>query len=149
MERTIIPHVIKPQQVGSLPPSASVRDAVTMMVERRCGAVAIVDEGELVGIFTERDLLTRVVGMDRAPSSTPLKEVMTAKPDTLAPTADAREALTLMQERRYRHLPIVENGKVLAILSIRDLHEAVLGELESDVKQRDELMFGPSSYGLA
>ncbi|MBL8672168.1 MAG: CBS domain-containing protein [Alphaproteobacteria bacterium] len=148
MNRKLVPSVVKPQSVAALGSEASVRDAAKLMAERRIGAIVVIDGGRLSGIFTERDLMTRVVAQDRDPTKTRIGEVMTRGPDTMAPDDTAGEALKLMSERRYRHLPIVDGERIVAILSIRDLHEAVLSSLEEDVRQRDQLIFG-SAHGLA
>ncbi|MEM7524194.1 MAG: CBS domain-containing protein [Pseudomonadota bacterium] len=148
MNRKIVPDVVTPQLVRRLPPNATVRQAAKTMADHRIGALVITEDEKLTHIFTERDLLTRVVAQDRDPDATPLVEVSTADPDTLPPEADAHAALDLMRRRRYRHLPIVEDGQIVAIISIRDLQDVALSMLQDDVRQRDEMIYG-SAHGLA
>ncbi|MEM6491317.1 MAG: CBS domain-containing protein [Pseudomonadota bacterium] len=149
MERKIVPNVVKPQLVRRLPPDATVRQAAQTMAEHRIGALVVVTPDEkLTHIFTERDLLIRVVAEGLDPDATRLADVATPNPDSLAPDAEARAALDLMRKRRYRHLPIVEDGQIVAIVSIRDLHEVVLSMLEDDVRDRDAMIYG-SQDGLA
>lgn len=153
--RKLIPDVIKDQTLTCLTAGAGVREAARIMAERRIAAVLVTDgvtegvtEGRrLVGIFTERDLTTRVVAMGRDPDATRLGEVMTAAPDTLGPDATAGEALALMERHRYRHLPVVRGDEVVGIVSIRDLFAVVRAHLEDEIKDRDAFIFG-SQYSV-
>lgn len=121
MLRRLIPDVVRDQVLLTLPPTATVREAARQMAARHVGAVLVSDAGSrLIGIFTERDVVTRVVAPGRDPDVTPLAEVMTRDPDTIAPEATAIEALRRMHDGRYRHLPIVKNGVVVGIVSRRD-----------------------------
>lgn len=148
MERKLVPDVVSPQLVRRLPGDATVRDAAKTMAEHRIGALVITADEKLTHIFTERDLLMRVVAPGLDPDKTALIDVATSEPDTLPPDANARAALDLMRRRRYRHLPIVEDGQIVAIVSIRDLQDVALSMLEDDVRQRDAMIFGTAD-GLA
>ncbi len=90
------------------------------MSENHIGALLVVEEGRLAGIFTERDALNRVLAEGRDPDSTPLSEVMTRDLVTLGPQAEATLALHVMNEVGLRHLPVVENDKVYGMISLRD-----------------------------
>lgn len=149
--RKLIPDVITSQELVCMTPGTPVRDAVTLMAEKRIGAILVMESGRLKGIFTERDVTVRVVAAGRSAEKTALEEVMTASPDTLPPEAKAIEALTLMEERRYRHLPVVAaDGTVKGIVSIRDLFAVVRLSLEEEIKTREEFMFGSGySAGVA
>lgn len=147
MHRRIVPDIIENQELFTLSPSDSVRDAVRVMAERKIGAVLIKRNGELAGIFTERDVLTRIVDAGRDANATKLEEVMTESPDTLAPSDRAVDALMKMSSRGYRHLPVVDDGQLVGIVSIRDIFGAVQKELESDLAQRDQLIFD-TGYGV-
>ncbi len=107
-------------QVIHLAPSASVREAARLMSENHIGALLVMDEGRLAGIFTERDALDRVLAEGRDPDSTSLSEVMTRDPVTLGPQTAATLALDVMGETGFRHLPVVENDEVYGIISLRD-----------------------------
>lgn len=148
MKRTLVPYVVQPQEVAALGPEAMVAEAAALMAERKIGALAVITGGRLSHIFTERDVLTRVVAAGRDPATTTLAEVATPDPDTLPPTAEAAQALEKMRERRYRHMPVVEGDRLIAMVSIRDLHEAALNLLQDEVKQREAMLFG-SPDGLA
>jgi CBS domain-containing protein len=142
--RKLIPDVIRNQDITAFTPDTPVLTAVKTMAERRIGAVLVEIDGKLAGIFTERDLSVRVVAADRNPATTRLDEVMTANPDTLPPDAPAVDALHLMREHNYRHLPVVKDGEVLGIVSIRDLYAAVQAQLEQDIQDRDAFIYGQS-----
>ena len=149
MDTKIVPGVVKEQSIATLNPADSVMDAVNMMTERKIGAVIIVDNSaRLAGIFTERDLVNRVVAKGRDTASTPLKQVMTANPDTLGPDDTAMNALELMSARRYRHLPVIDGETVVGMVSIRDLFNVVKAQLEEDLREREKFIFG-SDYGVA
>lgn len=147
MQRRIVPDIIENQELFTLSPSDSVRDAVRVMAERKIGAVLIKRDDQLAGIFTERDVLTRIVDAGLDANATRLAEVMTVDPDTLAPSDRAVDALMKMSSRGYRHLPVVDEGQLVGIVSIRDIFGAVQKELESDLAQRDQLIFD-TGYGV-
>ena len=147
MQRRIVPDIIENQELFTLSPSDSVRDAVRVMTERKIGAVLIKRDDQLAGIFTERDVLTRIVDAGLDANATKLAEVMTVDPDTLAPSDRAVDALMKMSSRGYRHLPVVDEGQLVGIVSIRDIFGAVQKELESDLAQRDQLIFD-TGYGV-
>ena len=131
MSLTIIPDAVNRQSMVTVAPEDSVRAAVRLMTERNIGAVPVVGpDGSLIGIFTERDVMCRVVDRDLDPATTTVGEVMTASPVTAAPDWPILRALEHMADGGYRHLPVVEHGRLLAIVSIRDLYAAVTGKLE-------------------
>jgi CBS domain-containing protein len=119
-------------------PEETVRDAAIGMATHHCGAVLVCRDDTLVGIFTERDLISRVVAMGRE-LDTPLVEVMTANPDVIAAEAPISSAIRQMGEHGYRHLPVVESDRVLGILSIRDLPVAELALMEPEREEREAL----------
>lgn len=134
VEHTIVPHAIHDQDMATFERTAMVRAAVNMMAERRIGAVPIVDEaGKLIGIFTERDVITRVVAPGRDPNTTPIGEVMTPSPDTVKSSDSVVHALEMMNSHRYRHLPVVDRDKLVGIVSIRDLYRSVKEQMDSDI----------------
>ncbi len=146
MQRRIVPDLVHDQILVSLPPSATVQDAARIMTERHIGAVLVAVDGRLQGIFTERDVLARVVAAGLDPNDTALGGVMTPNPDTVAPNDSALEALRRMSERGYRHLPVVDHERMVGIVSIRDLYTAVNEELAEDLQQREAFIFD-TGYG--
>jgi CBS domain-containing protein len=131
--RTIIPDVISEQRLVTLSTRDTVRTAVELMAERRIGAVPVVEKGKLVGIFTERDVVTRVVKAGRAADKTALAKVMTPDPETLTPDDTVREALDRMRDGHFRHLPVVNRGRLVGIVSIRDLYQSVIDQMGADI----------------
>ena len=129
MERTIR-DVIEQQQLVTAPPDMSVREAARIMKERRVGAMMVVEHGALVGVFTERDALNRVVAEGLDANITMLAAVMTHNPKTVSPGASFNAALEMMHEGRFRHVPVVEAGRPVGMISVRD---ALGPELESFV----------------
>jgi CBS domain-containing protein len=117
----------------TLLPNATVREACQCMRERRVGAVLVTDEdGRLVGIFTARDAVHRVLADGKGAERTVLAEVMTREPNTMPPGSTAIEALRLMEDGRYRHLPIVAEGKVVGIVSRFDFTGIELDRLDEE-----------------
>jgi CBS domain-containing protein len=134
MRRQIIPDVVHNQKLLTLPGSATVREAAREMCARRMGCVLITDHGRLKGIFTERDIVDRVVAQGRDPDQTRLAEVMTRDPDTIRPTDTAIDALRQMHDGGYRHLPVVERGRLVGIVSTRDFFGEEQARLECETQ---------------
>jgi len=112
--------IIRNQRPVTLPPETTVREACRAMHTRRIGAILVTDErGRLEGIFTGRDAV-RILADHRAAASRPLKDVMTPSPATMKPRSTAIEALRLMRDGGFRHLPVVEDGRVVGIVSRGD-----------------------------
>jgi CBS domain-containing protein len=107
-----------------LPPSTSVMQAARHMHTHNVSAVLVTEgDGNLVGIFTERDAISRVLAAGRDPVATTLADVMTNNPETITPQHTATEVLRLMREARVRHLPVVDDGKAVGIVSRNDFPE--------------------------
>jgi CBS domain-containing protein len=109
------------QTIYSVGPNTSVTECVRTMTTKKIGALMVLDSERIVGIFTERDALNKVLAAGLEPSKTKVSEVMTKDPYSVPPTTTLGEAMELVTKRRFRHLPIVKNGKVLAVVSSRDL----------------------------
>ncbi|MGC2857312.1 CBS domain-containing protein [Novispirillum sp. DQ9] len=140
---TIVPDLVRDQTIAGVAPAATVAEVARMMAERRIAAVVVQEAGRLVGIVTERDMTARVVAAGRDPATTAIADIMTANPDTLRPDQHPLEALRMMADRGYRHLPVVEgDAQVIAMISVRDLYTFIRDELERDLKERDSYIFG-------
>jgi CBS domain-containing protein len=111
----------KGRVVHSVAPDTTVVDAVNAMNAHRLGAVLVVEQGEPVGIFTERDVLRRVVTPGLPPASTLVGDVMTREVIVVTPTTTVEEAMAIVTEKRCRHLPVVEQDRVTGMISIGDL----------------------------
>lgn len=120
----------------SLPASASVADGVRVMSEREVGALLVMNEDGLVaGIFSERDLLSRVVAEDRDPKSTPLSMVMTRNVKFVSPGTSTEAALALMHLHRFRHLLVIDGPRVFGLVSMRDLVVQIITRGEGRYEQ--------------
>lgn len=114
----------------------SVRDAVRRMAQKRVGAILVVDNGHLRGIFSERDALKRVLARGLDPGSTPLSEVHTPDPLTVSRNTNVRECAEMVKEHRIRHLPVVdEAGRPVGIVSVRDFLRLVVARLEGLIER--------------
>ena len=130
LERTIR-HIIENQELVTATADMTVSEAARVMKQRHVGAVMVVEDGKLVGVFTERDALFRVVAEGRDTKTTPLAGVMTHNPKTVGPDQLFAHALQMMYEGGFRHVPVVEDGnKPVGIVSVRD---ALGPELEAIV----------------
>ena len=107
-------------QVHRLPPGASVNEAACLMADRHIGAVLVMAQEDLLGIFTERDLLNRIVAPGLHPVDVTLSQAMTANPVVIGPQTKAVDALRLMREGGFRHLPVRQDGRVIGMISLRD-----------------------------
>ena len=126
--------VVQHQQLISAPPTASVFDVAAAMSRGRVGAIPILDEDRLVGIFSERDLLTRVVVPERDPKITPVSEVMTHDVVTASVEEHIDFCLDKMQKAGCRHLPVVQAGRVISMISMRDLLRDELQEQGEEIR---------------
>lgn len=111
-------------------PEDSVATAADRMCQNRIGAVLIEDKGELLGLFSERDLLTRVVAAGLDPKTTPVGQVCTGTVATIEVDQPLRQVLELFRQRKFRHLPVLQNGKAVGILSTRDFLAWLVDGLE-------------------
>jgi CBS domain-containing protein len=116
-----IGEIIEGHPLFHVPSTSTVRDAARTMSDRNIGAIAVLDSGKLVGIFSERDVLTRIVAEGRDPDETRVDSVMTKDIIVAAPADDINEALQKMHECNCRHLPVVQGGNLVGMISIRDL----------------------------
>jgi CBS domain-containing protein len=134
--RKIIPDVVCNQVLVTLSPSATVRQAAKKMAARDVRSVLVTTRGKLEGIFTGTDLIKRVVARGLDPDETRLRDVMTACPESIDPNANALAALRMMHTGRYRHLPVVSEGRLCGIISRRD----ILG-FEADAVETEEQLW--------
>ena len=133
---------------AEIEPGATVLDAVGVMAQARVGAIAVVERAELRGIFTERDLMLRVVNRGRDPKATKVQEVMTSPVTTASDKTPFSEALTLMIERHLRHLPILgSDGQLLGMLSIRNLLQDKVEGLTREIESMDQYLLNDGPGG--
>jgi CBS domain-containing protein len=124
------------------PPSTTVRQAAELMAQGRVGAVVVVEDGHLIGIFSERDAVFRVVARGLEPTTTPLAEVMTPAPVTIEPDRSFGHAMAMMQEHHCRHLPVVEDGRPIGIVSARNALDPELEDFVCEERRRQQYEAG-------
>ncbi len=132
----------KGRQVYTIRKGATVCDAVREMNRKGVGALVVMDGDRPAGIFTERDVLRRVVDPDRDPAITRVVEVMTPDPIVVESNTRVEDAMAIMTERRFRHLPVAESGRLVAMVSIGDLMRWVTFYLEDHLQQMTEYITG-------
>jgi CBS domain-containing protein len=137
--------VMNPRKFVVLPDDATAAAAAKKMLERQVGAVVVMNGAVLAGIVTERDFNFRLVAAGRDPNTTTLAEIMTPNPKTFGPDTPVMEALETMQKRAYRHVPIEHEGKVIGIVSLRDIFLEVKRALERDIVDSEQFIVGSDS----
>jgi CBS domain-containing protein len=115
-------------EVYAVAPDTTVLDALRLMAKKDVGAVVVLSDGQLVGIFTERDYARKVVLVGKASRDLPVTEIMSTDVVTIDPSWTTDRCMALMDERRIRHLPVVEGGKVIGVVSIRAVVSAIVAE---------------------
>lgn len=139
MPQRPIKSVIAKQKIVTSPPSTTVREAAKAMKQRNVSSVLIVNAGRLVGIFTERDAVSRVLAEGRDANATKLADVMTRKPKTIDPDKPVGHALLMMYEGGFRHVPVVKDGHPVGLISARDALGPELQEFESELERRKRI----------
>jgi len=129
-------------KVFSIPPETSVLTAVRQMADKDVGALAVIDGGLLVGLFSERDYARKVILQGRVSRETPVYEVMSAPAAFVTPEETVDECLRIMTRNRIRHLPVVENGRVAGIVSIGDLVNWVISVQAETIGQLHSYIAG-------
>ena len=122
--------LVKDRKTYSIAADQSVLEASRYMMERRVGALPVMANGELVGIISERDVMTRVVAAGRSPAHTPVRDVMTANPRVVEPDESIENCLFLMKELGFRHLPICQGKQLKGLVSLRDIMLRQLAQLQ-------------------
>lgn len=131
--------VIRSRKLVTAAPGTSVREAARLMARERVGALPVVEGDRLLGIFTERDALFRVLARALEPEATTLAEAMTADPVTVDAARPLNHALHLMFEGGFHHVPVTENGRVVGMVSARDALGPEITQFESELERRDDL----------
>jgi CBS domain-containing protein len=125
----------KGRTLHSIPRETSVLDAARRMKELGIGALLVTEEARLLGIFTERDVLYRVVAEGFDPSSTPVSEVMTSKPQCVSPFITVENAMHVITDKRFRHLPVVEGDRLEGLITIGDLARWMVGSQKTQLEE--------------
>ena len=121
--------------VYSVSPDTSIYDCIEKMKTEKVGALVVLDHDKLVGIFTERDILNRIAGVGYPVKTKPVSDVMTKDIAFLPPEATVAQAMSLVTEMRFRHIPVMGDGKLLGLLSSGDLTRWVVASQENEIKE--------------
>ncbi|MBP1475488.1 CBS domain-containing protein [Frateuria sp. MAH-13] len=125
----------KGSDVYAIAPEAPVLDAIRQMAERRVGALVVMKDAALSGIVSERDYARKVILQGRSSAQTAVADIMSSEPLTISPETDVFDCMRLCTERRVRHLPVVEDGRVVGVISIGDLVKAVIDAQAEQIEQ--------------
>lgn len=132
----------KPKSVWTVGPETPVLEAIQVMADKHIGALPVMREEELVGIVSERDYARKVILLGRSSSDTPVWQIMTSDVVTVSPDDLVHRCMEIMTERRIRHLPVVEKGRLIGIISIGDLVKAVIEEQQQTIVQLERYIAG-------
>lgn len=140
----LVRHILdsKGNDIWHVASDASVLDAIKLMAEKKIGALLVMDADDLNGIVSERDYARKVILEGRSSKETPVKDIMTAEVVVTNPQETVEKCMALMTERRVRHLPVVENGRVVGVLSIGDLVKAIIAEQQFQIEQLENYIAG-------
>lgn len=132
--------VMEKRKLVTASPDTTVSKAAKLMAKKKVGAVLVVQDDRLVGIFTERDAVFRVIALGRDAQTTRLAEVMTPQPKTVHPEKSFGYALLMMYENAFRHVPVVENDRIIGVVSARAALDPDLEEFVSESQRRKHIM---------
>ncbi|ALJ29011.1 MULTISPECIES: CBS domain-containing protein [Stenotrophomonas] len=132
----------KSPEIHAVAPDSAVIDAIRLMAEKGIGAVLVMDGARLAGILSERDYARKIVLRDRSSRDTPVAAIMTAEVVTVTPADTVEDCLQLVTDRRIRHLPVVEGGAVLGVISIGDLVKSVIEQQRRELGQLQQYIVG-------
>ena len=128
--------------VCGIGPDAPVFDALKLMAEKNVGALVVIEGESVVGILSERDYARKVILYGKSSHAAPVREIMTPRPVCVQPGNSVEDCLALMTEKRIRHLPVMENGALIGVLSIGDLVKEVISEQQQTIKQLESYIHG-------
>ena len=126
---------VKGQAIHSIEPDASVYDAMKLMADKGIGALLVLEHEKLVGIISERDYARKVILKGKSSLDTPVKDIMTQDVIWVRPEQTVEECMAVMTEKRVRHLPVIEEGKVVGVISIGDLVKSIITEQKFIIEQ--------------
>lgn len=132
-------------EIWSLSPSASVYEAIEMMAEKQVGALLVMEDGRLAGIVSERDYARKVILQGRSSKETAVAEIMSSPVLTVTPVHSIGECMQLMTEKRIRHLPVTDGGRVTGMVSIGDLVNWVVSEQQATIRHLEAFIAGVAS----
>jgi len=132
----------KGRQVWSIGPEAMVYEALKLMAEKGVGALVVLEADQVVGIISERDYARKVSLQGKSDRTTPVREIMTSKVVYIRPEQSVEECMALMTDKHIRHLPVLEAGRLVGVISIGDVVKAVISEQEFMIAQLENYIIG-------
>jgi CBS domain-containing protein len=132
----------KDYDVWSVSPESSIFDGLKLMAEKNIGALLVVDSGNLIGIFSERDYARKIALKGKTSHETSVREIMTKKVASVRPDQSIQECMELMTEKHIRHLPVLENEQLVGVISIGDVVKAVISEQAFIIEQLENYIAG-------
>ena len=142
MQRVSYLLAFKPKSVWTVGPETPVLEAIQVMADKHIGALPVMRDDELIGIVSERDYARKVILLGRSSSDTPVWQIMTSDVVTVSHDEAVHRCMEIMTERRIRHLPVMEKGKLIGIISIGDLVKAVIDEQQQTITQLERYISG-------
>ncbi|MFQ5755656.1 MAG: CBS domain-containing protein [Acidiferrobacterales bacterium] len=133
---------IKGQETWSVTPDTPVYDALKLMAEKNVGALLVLDGDNLAGILSERDYARKVILKGKASKDTPVGEIMSEKVVCVTPEQSVADCMALMTDKHFRHLPVIEDGKLVGVISIGDVVKAVISEQKFVIEQLEHYIAG-------
>jgi CBS domain-containing protein len=140
----LVKHLLegKGSAIHSIGPGQPVLDAIRMMADKYVGALLVMEGGQLLGIVSERDYARKVILKGRSSADTPVREIMTASVLTVAPGDSVNHCMKVVTDKRVRHLPVVDGGRVIGVLSIGDLVKAVIDDQAEQLEHLQRYIAG-------
>jgi CBS domain-containing protein len=133
---------VKPARMVSVSPTQSVLEAIKVLAAEDIGAAIVMEGGRLAGIFSERDYTRKVILKGRSSDTTRVEEIMTPNVIVVTPRTRTRECMQLMSEKNIRHLPVVEEGRVIGMVSIRDIVSDIIADQDFTIEQLEHYISG-------
>lgn len=133
---------VKGREIYSIEPDASVYDAMKLMADKEIGSLVVMEGTKLVGLISERDYARKVILMGRSSKSTQVREIMTTRVVYAQPEQNIEECMALVTEKRVRHLPVIDEGRLVGVISIGDLVKSIISEQKFIIEQLERYIRG-------
>lgn len=140
----LVKHLLdrKGRHIISVRPNDTVLDAIRVMAEKNIGAVVVMEDDKLCGIMSERDYARKVIVKGRASDQTPVSDIMTVEVITTADGETVNNCMEMMTEKKMRHLPVIDEGRVVGMISIGDLVQAIIADQQEEIQQLESYING-------
>ena len=141
---TTVAHILKTKgsAVSSVNPNIRVREALRIMAEKNIGAIVVMENEKLVGIFSERDYARKIILKDKSSKTTPISEIMTEELITVTPDTNIDDCMVIMTEKHIRHLPVLEGEKLVGVISIGDLVKFIIEDQKIRIQNLESYISG-------